>query len=88
MTKQFPHLGEIFVPELDKRSCREHPVRAHGKRALVQTVKVTHHQEQIRRLLHREETASRNIYTCIKGACQVQKQRKRAFNKIYLNGNT
>lgn len=56
------YLGE-GAAQLDVRRRRELSLGAHGERAGVQAVQVGHDQQQVRRGLHRQEAAARDVYS-------------------------
>lgn len=48
--------------QFNVRRCGELPLLAHGERSGLQTVQVGHHQQQVRRRLHGQEAAARDVY--------------------------
>lgn len=55
------YLAEMIVAELHQRRGWEHALRRHDQRSVLQTVEIRHHQQQVGRLLHRQEARSRHV---------------------------
>lgn len=61
--EELADLAEVIVAQLHQRRRLEHALRRHHQRATLQTVQIGHDQQQIGRLLHRQETRTRHIDT-------------------------
>ena len=55
----------MLIAELDERSGRELPLRAHLHRSALKLIQVAHHQQQVGGFLHRKEPASRDVDACV-----------------------
>lgn len=55
------HFAEVIVAELDERRRREHSLRRHDQRSVLQTVQIRHHEQQIRGLLDGQEARARHV---------------------------
>ena len=53
--------SEVIRPQLDERSCGEHPQGRHNQGTVLQAVEVGHHQQEVVSLLHGQETRPRYV---------------------------
>lgn len=62
-SQELLHFAEMVVAKFNEWRGWEHALWRHDQRSVLQTVQIRHHQQQVRRLLHRQKTRTRHVDT-------------------------